>query len=75
MPPDMRGRNPVYPFAEMKVGDSFFLPATEEATPSKIINRISAASATYRLRNNNGFRVAVRSLDGGVRVWRVEDKP
>lgn len=52
-----------YPFADMVVGDSFFVANTTAAT----IN-----VATYRAAKIYGFRFAVRTVDGGVRVWRVE---
>jgi len=58
-----RGAPPKYPFGEMEVGDSFFVPGK---TPKSI----GASMANWARRY--GVRFAARSVDGGVRVWRVE---
>lgn len=50
-----------YPFAQMKVGDSFFADRYRAA---------QAAAWKYGVRN--GMRFTVREENGGVRVWRVE---
>ena len=49
-----------YPWAEMKVGDSFFVPV-------KVPSDINITGA----RLNTGFKFVRRTVDGGVRVWRV----
>ena len=56
------GRRLKYPFAEMKVGDSF---AIAEADLRKI--SVSAFAEGKRL----GFKFSVRTADGGGRVWRI----
>jgi len=63
MPPRRRGagRNRVYPFAEMEVGDSFF----HEGSASSV----EAAASNYARRS--GKRFAARYIDGGVRIWRI----
>jgi hypothetical protein len=59
------GRKCLYPWAEMVVGDSFFVPKT-----SKTMNG-SVAAAARRL----GFRFVARTVEEegvqGCRVWRV----
>ena len=50
-----------YPWAEMKVGDSFFVPA-------KVPSDINVTGAIL----NTGFKFIRRSVDDGVRVWRVK---
>jgi hypothetical protein len=50
-----------YPVAQMNVGDSFFVAGKTSAT-------ISGALAYYR---SDGVRLATRTVDGGVRVWRI----
>ena len=66
--PPHRGRPTLYPWANMNVGDSFFVPDV----PGRKRNRgISAA-------NNRAFdpkikeKYATRSVEGGVRIWRVK---
>lgn len=59
-----RGRPASYPFADMKVGDSFFVECDEK----KIQHiRVYASSSAKRL----GFRFTVSKEAGGVRCWRV----
>jgi hypothetical protein len=57
-----RGNHRKYPWDEMEVGDSFFVPG-------KSPNTISS-SANYQSKTR-GWRFKVASLEGGVRVWRV----
>lgn len=58
-------RGPVkYPLADMKVGDSFFIPGknSQQISGSFAINRPKKFSV--RQREENGVK--------GVRVWRIE---
>lgn len=55
------GRNALYPWQDMKVGDSFFVPGYT----TKTFGRTAAAGVRY------GMTFSVRTQDGGVRVWRV----
>lgn len=57
-----KGRPFKYPFNEMEVGDSFL---TGEPR-----SRISGAIGGYRKRH--GCKFAARTVEGGVRVWRIE---
>lgn len=57
-----------YPWAEMKLGDSFFVPAKNQSAAMK---RVKAAVKYYRA-SNRGFRILCRRVDGGIRVWRVK---
>lgn len=58
-----------YPWADMMVGDSFFV---SEETP--FVNVASAASATQRKRRAQGFDMTfvARRVHGGTRVWRTK---
>lgn len=51
----------VYPFKAMEVGDSFFVP-----NPKKSIRAMASIAGT-----RHGRKFLVRSIEGGVRVWRV----
>jgi hypothetical protein len=57
--PKRRGRLSLYPFGKMSVGDSIFLP--------KIRN---ASNLTQRFRKK-GWKFSARTVNGGVRVWRI----
>lgn len=59
-PPRMRAAK--YPFNEMEVGDSFFVPDT---------NR-SFTGAMLSSSKRSGRRFATRMIDGGIRVLRVK---
>jgi len=52
-----------YPWLQMEVGDSFFVPGV---TCKEFRTQPSSAGRRY------GRKYASRSVDGGVRVWRVE---
>lgn len=71
IPPDCRngGKPRKYPFDEMEIGDSFLCHGP---SPSTIMNRLMAAASNYRKRNQNEFKIATRSMDDGVRVWRIK---
>jgi hypothetical protein len=53
----------LYPFDLMEVGDSFFVPGT---TPKAMTYPLAA----YQKRNAS-TKFTTRSVDGGVRLWRV----
>jgi hypothetical protein len=63
-----------YPFECMKVGVSFFIPCDDESehsTPSyRLANQLRALSWKYGKRL--GWKFVTRTVDCGVRVWRVE---
>jgi hypothetical protein len=52
-----------YPFADMEVGDSFFIPGMKTSA------EISSAISYRRLRHGEKYRS--QAVDGGLRVWRV----
>jgi hypothetical protein len=60
--PPPRGGVSRYPFAEMSVGDSFFVAG---ATRDNL-----SSSCTYR-KQRYGEQYAIRKVDGGLRVWRT----
>jgi len=57
LPPPHRSHR-IYPWNEMAVGDSFFIPDTKN---------YSAAYQAKKL----GFKVTTRRENGGVRIWRI----
>jgi hypothetical protein len=58
-----------YPWAEMEVGDSFFLPTTDRA---RAVRSAVNAGLAWCARNQPGRSVSYRSVDGGIRIWMVE---
>lgn len=68
-----RERKSKYPFARMNVGDSFFVPTTNE-TFDNIRHAVYAAACHYAKRNGGG-RYKTRAVPGGLRIWRVASTP
>lgn len=72
--PENRGRRwgtSVYPFRDMEVGDSFFVPASVEETV-KVGKRIASAGTNRALRKD-GIYFTVRKVEGGASDWSVRD--
>lgn len=76
------GKSPIYPFCQMKVGDSFLIPweakhPVRQSLFIKLIrSRINVASAHYRKRHNSKARFICdyeeNKIVGGIRCWRTE---
>ena len=58
-----RGRKAIYPWKQMKVGDSFFVP-------NKTTQQFGASLGQARLRLKMKF--TQRTEKSGVRVWRIK---
>lgn len=57
-----------YPFDEMDIGDSFFVPFEEDVPNKSILNRVrNAMTAEYA----KDFKFIARQMNDGVRVWRT----
>lgn len=52
-----------YPFADMVVGDSFFVPSA---------NVNSARVNGYKYAKENRIKILVRDCEGGARIWRIK---
>lgn len=52
-----------YPFYEMEVGDSVFFEGQTRTG--------NARNAAYAWARNNNKEVSVRSVQGGIRIWRI----
>lgn len=52
----------IYPFGDMKVGDSFLVAVEDK-------HRVRAAASKYGAFHNKKF--STRSVEGGIRIWRV----
>jgi hypothetical protein len=79
----------IYPFPRMKIGDSFLVPGTAEMVFAKTVNRndLTAAQRKARAkystvmsaackfaRHHKEYKFCARSVEGGVRVWRIAPK-
>lgn len=52
-----------YPFGDMRVGDSFLIPASAK--------RASVTVAAKRFGDKHGMKFTVRKTDKGYRCWRL----
>lgn len=59
-----RGRPPIYPFGDMDVGDSIFIESQHMGGSAYL-----AAMQHGRLHSK---KFSGRSVEGGIRIWRVE---
>lgn len=53
-----------YPWAALEIGDSFFVPSVNGATHN-------VASVASWAGKRHGKKFSSRTVDGGVRVWRI----
>ena len=58
-----------YPFAALDVGQSFMVPDTQDKEVN--VGTLRSALGAFKKRNPDSGKFSVRSVDGGVRVWRV----
>lgn len=61
--PDSRSK---YPFPQMEVGDSFFVPGNEI-----VGSRVSVAMNYYKKKNPKKSFISRKSADG-MRIWRTK---
>lgn len=59
-----------YPFADMDVGDSFFVARPDEESPSRFRNRMQAVITFGKKRT--GYFFTSRIEEAGIRIWRIE---
>lgn len=57
-----------YPYADMQVGDSFYLE-TKGVDEIGVARRLRGSSFLYG--KKSGAKFSVRKMDDGFRVWRV----
>lgn len=61
--PERRGRSKLYPFSQMNIGDSFFIPGKTSQSISTNFGHHKPMKFSARTMEENGVK--------GVRVWRV----
>lgn len=63
------GRKSIYPFADLKVDESFLVPLTEGTDIETLYSRVRAASWSHASRKK--VKLVARVVEGGIRVWRT----
>ena len=61
----VNGRPASYPFRNMGVGQSIFIPATQ-------VSPHHAAKRAYAAARRTGFKFTCRKEEDGIRIWRIE---
>ncbi len=67
LPDAQPGRRSKYPFAQMKVGECFYVPIQE----LKSKNALAAAARQWASRNSKDRKFATRVVDDLVGIWRI----
>jgi hypothetical protein len=60
-----------YPWAEMKIGDSFFIPLLNK-TLINVRGGLQIDLKKYYLQEGVKIKITTRSIDNGLRVWRIK---
>jgi hypothetical protein len=63
------GRRGTYPFAALEVGQSFFVPNQPGKTNRRL--RTAIGGLAQYITKKTGYRFTSRTVEGGIRVWRV----
>ena len=67
-----RGREKLYPFDDLKVGQSFFVQFSGSNYACLNSCRASVKSIVSRNSRSSGKKFETRSVEDGVRVWRTK---
>lgn len=69
--PESGARGPLskYPLRKLQIGESFLI------TEGKNLNAVRARMRNLALNISPKFKAFVAVVEGGYRVWRLEDKP
>lgn len=70
--PAKTSRNATYPFADMEVGDSFYVASVKE-NHQRILGSVATCVRHYVTRRAPQKRFTVRQIDSGIRCWRLAD--
>jgi hypothetical protein len=63
--------HPIYPFADLRPGDSFLVPCGEGEIRD-MQQAVHAAASYYSRKTKTDYKIATRTADKGLRVWRVQ---
>lgn len=62
----------VYPWPELEIGDCFDVPVPDHRTARDVQNSVHVAARHFRNRHKVPLKLITRTIDGAIRVWRVE---
>lgn len=65
------GRRFKYPFPDLEVGDSFFVPLPAGKKLGRHQADMASVAILYRRKRGNGWDYTTRQEKGGVRIWRT----
>lgn len=66
----IKERKSRYPFKDMEISDSFFVPC-EVVTPAQIQAQVSTCARLYSDRHGKGWEFKTVRYPDGVRIWRI----
>ena len=70
VPVPTKGQRCMYPFKDMKVGDSFFID-TKDRDKGNMRNRVQSSSSRFAKMQDPKQQFCSRQLEGGIRCWRI----
>ena len=65
-------RQTKYPFANMEVEDSFYIPLKDDQDIKKLTNIIRTAYGQFCKNHNKDWKFKTLQTGKGVRIWRVK---
>ena len=68
LPPVKIGK-PKYPFQKLAISESFLVPCGDYEKPEAMNSLTSCRAHAQR---KTGWKFAMRSVKGGIRVWRIK---
>lgn len=60
-----------FPFEKMEVGDSFFIPSSDQAI-NAARSSLFTAIRTFNIFHNKTYKILTRAQEKGLRVWRIK---
>lgn len=61
-----------YPFRDMEIDDSFFVPFKDIESKRAPIDVVAGAAYAWVKSNKSDRKFSCRTVDNGVRVWRIK---
>ena len=66
------GRNPKYPWTEMRAGNSVVIPWVDGKDRGRFQQTVAGSARQWLQRNHPEWRSVTKFVNAGVRVWFVE---
>lgn len=71
-PKAFKGATPKYPWLQLGVGESFFVPCKPSQKPRELVRVLSSCANFQAKKSGADFKVRPVYADNGARVWRVK---